>query len=243
MRLNATVRSWLGILLILAGVLLGLSLSASVTWGESEAGLYTSFNGDKDLAVECPLLLAKNETGTIRATITNLINEKITPTVSAEISHAGRPRRIDQVVSLESHGSAELEWSVDSSDVIFQHLIVVNILQLRYRDNPSMIGSCGILLFSLFGLSGSATFLTIMAVSLVSMLSGAILWARAHPIFDNYSFNLRRAGIVLITVTTLALLSTLPRWWWATLVLDAGIVLMIGVIFTEFVLFPGKYKA
>ena len=242
MRPNAVTRSWLGIVLILVGVLLGLLLSASITWGESEAGLYTFYNGDRSLNIRCPLFLAQQETGTVTAQITNLINEDITPTVSAQISHAGRPRKMDRVVSLGPHSSTRLEWSVESSDVVFKYLVLVTILQLRYRDNPSMIGSCGILVFSLFGLSGNATFGIITAVSLIAMFLGAILWARAHPIASTFSLNLSRAGIVIIAITILALVSTILRWWWLTLVLDAGIVLMIGVIFSEFVLFPGKYK-
>lgn len=242
MKPNSTLGSQLGVLLVLAGVLLGLVLSAYVTWAESEAGLLNSYSADRTLKLRCPLMLAHNETGIISATISNRINEDITPTVSAQISHGGATRRIDQIVTLKPHGSQKLEWKVDSTDVVYKYLILVDVLQLRYRDNPSMLGSCGILLFSLFGLNGSATFGLMLAVSLVALSVGAIVWARAHPIFNNYSFNLARAGMVLIAFTTLALLSTLLRWWWLTLLLDAGIVLMIGVIFTEFVLLPGKYK-
>lgn len=240
MKFSPTLKSWLGGLLILAGVLLALALSASITWGESEAGLYTSFNGDRNLKLKCPRMLAPSETGTITAVIKNLVDEEITPTVSAQISHAGTPRRTNQIVTLKSDDSKTLAWSIDSSDVIYRHLILVNILQSRYRDNPSMLGSCGILLFSLFGLSGLASYSLLMILSLAAMLLGAILWVQAHPTFDIYSINLRRAGIVLMVITTLALLSTLPRWWWLTLVLDAGIVLMIGIIFTEFFMLPQK---
>ncbi len=242
MKPNSTLGAWLGVLLVLAGVLLGLILSAYVTWAQSEAGLLNSYNADRALKMHCPLMLARNETGTLSATISNLTNEDITPTVSAEISHVGRMRRIDQIVPLKPGGSQKLEWTVDSTDVTYEYLILVDVLQLRYRDNPSMLGSCGILLFSLFGLSGMETFGFIVGVSLIAIWVGAMLWAKAHPTASNYSLNLARAGIVLLVITTLSLLSTFPRWWWLTLLLDAGIVLMIGVIFTEFVLFPGKYK-
>lgn len=243
MRLNSTSGSWLGVILILAGVLLGLFLSASVTWGESEAVLYSSLNGDRSLSIKCPLMLARDETGSVTAKITNLTNDSVTPTVSVEISHADPPRQTDQIVTLTPGSSQTLTWSVDSSDVIFSDLILVNILQLRYRDNPSMLGSCGILLFSLFGLSGQSTFILLTVTSLAAMLGGAFLWARAHQQMDRYLTSLANASIVLTVMTALALLTTLPRWWGLTLIFDAGIVLMIGVIFTEFVLFPGKYKS
>jgi glucan phosphoethanolaminetransferase (alkaline phosphatase superfamily) len=123
---------------------------------------------------------------------------------------------------------------VNSSDIVFKYLILVNIQQRRYRDNPSMLGSCGILAFSLFGLSGFASFSLMMATSLAAMLMGAILWLQVHQPLDDYSLSLGRAGATLIVITVLALLSVFPRWWGLTLVLDALILLVIGVIFTEF---------
>src|SRR5215510_6291698 len=101
MKLNPTLQTWLGTLLILLGVLIGLALSASITWGYSEAGLYSSYTADTDLPIKCPLMLAPNETGKVSANIANLINEKITPTVRAQISHSGEPRTLDQIVTLE----------------------------------------------------------------------------------------------------------------------------------------------
>ena len=93
MKLNSTFKAWFGALLFLAGILLGLALSASVTWGQMEAGLYTSNNGDARLNLKCPLMLATNETGVIKANIVNRMEEDVTPLVSAEISHARPARR------------------------------------------------------------------------------------------------------------------------------------------------------
>jgi len=239
-RLNRKLGSWQGGLLVLAGVLLGLALSAATTWSETEAVLYTTLQGDTNLDVKCPLMLAPDEEGTITAKVANLINEEITPTVTAEISHTALPRRTEQVVVLKPHRSETLHWPVNSSDIVFEYLILVNIRQGRFRENPSMLGSCGILAFSLFGLSGFASFSLLMAASLAAMLTGAILWFQAHQPLDDYSLNLGRAGATLIAITVLALLSLFPRWWGLTLFLDALILLVIGVIFTEFIIGPQK---
>lgn len=242
MKLSPTQQSWLGSLLILIGILIGLALTASVTWAYSEADLYVSFNADRSLALKCPLMLAPNESGVVSANIRNLLNDSITPTVSATISHAGQPRQIDQVITLPTQDSEILQWTVNSSDVIYDRLILVSITQLRYRDNPSMLGTCGILLFGLLGLNGLGTLLLIVVLSLAAMITGAYLWRQAHPQpWNNYLINLSRAGIVLISMTMLALLTLLPRWWGLTLVLDAATLLMMGIIFTDFVLFQ-KYK-
>jgi hypothetical protein len=242
MKLNTALRSQLGVVLILIGILIGLALTASVTWAYSEADLYVSYNADRNLALKCPLMLAPNESGAITAKIKNLINESITPTVSATISHAGQPRRIDQVVTLQPQESQTLQWTVNPTDLMYDHLILAAITQLRYRDNPSMLGSCGILLFSLLGLNGLGTLILILTLSLAAMVAGVFLWQQAHPQpWNNYLINLSRAGIALMGMTILALLSLFPRLWGITLILDAATLLMMGIIFTDFVLFQ-KYK-
>src|SRR6185503_18696706 len=139
-------------------------------------------------------------TGVIKANIVNLMEEDITPLVSAEISHAPVPRNLDQKVALKSGASQIVEWTVDSSDVIFGRLILVDILQSRYRNNPSFFGSCGILLFSLFGMTGMETFGLAFALSLLAMLSGRALWSNTQQPPDSFSKNLMRINTVLMGI-------------------------------------------
>jgi hypothetical protein len=242
MQLRSTFKSWLGVLLFLIGVLLGLGLSGSVTTGGSEAWLYTSNNADAGLRLSCPYMLAPKERGTVSAKIANSTSEEIKPVVTAQISHANLPREEQQTVLLKAKESKTVEWMVNSSDVIFEHLIIVNISQARYRDNPSLFGSCGILLFSLFGLSGELTFGLLLASSVTAMLIGGRLWSKERPQpLSEFSINLTQISKALMAITILALLSMFPRWWGLTLVLDALILLVTGVIFTDFLLLS-KYK-
>src|SRR6185369_12092782 len=131
-----------------------------------------------------------------------------------------------QTVLLKGKESTTAEWTVDSSDVIFGHLIIINVSQARYRDNPSLFGSCGILLFSLFGLSGELTFGSLFVSSVIAMLIGGRLWLkeRRQPLSE-FSINLTQISKALMAITILALLSMFPRWWGLTLVLDALILL------------------
>jgi len=227
----------LGALLFFAGVLIGLSLSAVVTWGESEARIYTSYNGDTRLKVKCPLMLSPVESAIVSADIINSTADEIKPVVSAEISHKKLARKVSQTLTLAPGESEVAQWTVDPSDVIFERLILVSILQSRYRDIPSRLGSCGIFLFSLFGLTGAQTFALAFTVSLVAMLSGGALWLYIRWPLNKMATNTAQISIVLLGMTILALLSALPRWWGLTLFFDALIVLIIGVIITEFGLF------
>jgi hypothetical protein len=242
MRLKRLFISWLGALLFLVGVAVGLALSASVVWAESEAVVYSSYNGERNLVIKCPLMISPAESGMVHAEIINLTDEEIKPVISAEISHSKAPREINQTVPLASGESGKLQWVVDSSDVIFERLILVNVLQSRYRDSPARAASCGILVYHLFGLTGTQSFAVVFAISLVIMLSGGWLWLSARGPSDKSSGNIVQINAVLLGVTILALLSTWARWWGLTLFFDALIVLVLGVIVTEFILFPQKSR-
>ena len=237
MKSNARLKSWLAVLLFLIGVFIGLALSAGVAWGHIEATLYTSFNGDRRLGIECPLLMAPYETGRISATITNLTDKDIKPVVTAEISGSPVPRQLQQTLILGPGASESMEWAVDSSDVIFERLILVNIRQSPYRDNPSMLGSCGIILFNLFGLTGAVTLWLVVTASLAAMITGGYIWINGHRPLDQQSVSLVRVNAVLMTITILALLSTVTHLWGLAVFFDALILLTMGVILTDFVLF------
>jgi len=138
--------------------------------------------------------------------------------------------------------SETVQWTVDPSDVIFERLILVNILQSQYRANPSRLGSCGIFMFSLLGLTGAQTFALVFALSLFAMLSGGALWLYARWPLNKLGTDIAQLSTVLLVITTLALLTTIPRWWGLTLFFDALILLIFGVIITEFGLFSQKYS-
>ena len=242
MKLRALLLSLLGALLFLAGVLAGLSLSAAVVWGESEARIYTSYNGERRLKVQCPLMLSPVESAAVSANIINSTDEEIKPVVSVEISHTKVRRKESQTLTLAPGGSEVVQWNVDPSDVIFDRMILVNILQSQYRDNPSRMGSCGIFILSLFGLPGAQTFALVFAISLIAMLSGAALWLYVRWPLNNMATNIAQISTVLFVITVLALLTTIPRLWGLTLILDALILLIFGVIITEFGLFSQKYS-
>ena len=242
MNLKSLLLSLLGALLFLAGVLAGLSLSAAVVWSESEARIYTSYNGERRLTVQCPLMLSPVESASVSANIVNSSNEEIKPVVSVEVSQPKIPRKESQTLTLAPGGSEAVQWTVDPSDVIFERMILVNILQAQYRDNPSRLGSCGIFILSLFGLTGAQTFALVFAVSLVAMLSGAALWLYARWPLNKLATNIAQISTVLFVITVLALLTTIPRLWGLTLILDALILLILGVMITEFGLFSQKYS-
>jgi hypothetical protein len=230
--------SLLAVLLFLAGVLLQLSLSASVVWAEVEASIYGTQVAGGGLNLNCPLMLAPSESSRVTATITNSLDEPVLPTITTEISKIGGMQSLRQTLSLAPHETRIVQWSVNPSDVIFGGLILVNVIQGRYGDLDPQHGFCGILIFNLFNLTGNESFGLMFIGGILLIIIGGTLWRRIHEPLDDSADQTIKACGGLAGVTTLALLSALPRWWGLTLFLDAFALIMLSVIFTDFLLFP-----
>lgn len=232
--------SLLGGLIFLAGILLLLSLSGGVLWGELEANTYTSQIGDVRLSVNCPFVLSPSESGIVSATITNTLNEDTSPMVTAEISRVDGEQQFSQTLTLAAHQSQTLHWTVDPSEIIFGRLILVNIIQSRYADLQSSQGACGILILSLFGLDGIQTFIFIFLATVVIILLGAQTWLRVNWPLNDLSRSTAQASLILIGFATAGILASLPRWWGLIMIFDFIALILLAVILTEFVLFPRR---
>ena len=234
--------SSLGILIFLAGILLEISLSAGVLWGEIEARAYTPQIGDLGLAVKCPIMLSPSGSGTVSASITNTLDEETSPLVTAEISSVGGQQLLSQTLTLAPHETRAIQWTVDSSDMIFGRLILVNIVQSRYSDLSSGQGTCGILVLNLFKLDGISSFTLLFFASLLCTGLGAALWLRAYWPLDDFRRSTTQACGIMTGMATAGLLAALPRWWGLILFLDALTLIIMAVVLTEFVLFPGRIR-
>jgi hypothetical protein len=229
----------LGGVLFLIGVMLGSLLSSGILWGELEAySLETGSDGLR-LGLDCPLMLSPDESGEVITSITNFTDEIVKPVITAEISV--KPRT-DQTLSLAPGEAKSLGWMVDSSARVFDRLILVNLYQGRYSNLEPRQGSCGILVYSLFGMSGAGTFRLIFSLSVVLMILGGSLWLSTRNPLKAADASFRYASGFLGGLVLASLLSSLQRWWGLILVFNALILLMIGIIITEFIIRPGNDK-
>lgn len=229
----------LGIVFFFLGIMLELALSGGIVWGEIEARLYTSFSATSGLrTLECPLMLATTESGFVTATFDNPTDELVKPVVRLEVSHPGGARQTSQTLSLTPGATQTLNWTVGADAAIFGRLILVSVYQSQYSHLSSRLGYCGILVLGLFGLSGSQTFILIFTVSILGLVVGGALWLLRMRSLGGPALSVTNAGGVLAAIVLAGMLSSLPRWWGLTLFCLALTVLMIGVIITEFILFP-----
>lgn len=229
-----------GTVLYSIGILIGLALSGWCLWGEVESALLVFRTGEGGLTMRCPLMVTVNETGIVSASFDNPTEEVISPTVQAVISHKNMSRTETMVVNLEPGEKKQLQWAVNSDDMIFGGLILVNVFETSQRNFPSHQGSCGVPVARFPGLSGKQVFILMFVTSLIGMAVGAALWVTGSGPLKGLMENATNAGAALAVLVFLDLLLTLPRWWGLSMLIFFIAVMLIFIIFTQFVLFPTK---
>lgn len=240
MKISRKLASVFAGVLFSVGLLVGLALSGWYVWGEAEAALFVPRTGDITLTtLKCPLMLGVSETGTVSASFQNLTSDAINPTIQAEFGRNGIPREEDTVLSLAPGETKQLHWQVGAGDRIFGGLIQVNIYQTSQVDFPSAQGSCGILFIPAGHISGRALFLLMFITALVGLAAGLALWVRANSPLRDLMQSGTNAASVLAVVVGLSLLFILLRWWVLSGFFVLAAIMLIGIILTQFVLFPG----
>jgi hypothetical protein len=230
-------------LLFLAGVLLQLALSSNIVFAEIEASIYGTQMTASSLNLSCPLMLSSSESRMVTAVVTNTLDQQASPLVTAQISRVGGMQSLSETLSLAPHETRIVQWNINHSDVIFSRLILVNVIQAPDGDLDPHHGFCGILVFNLFNLTGNESLILIFIGGIILIFTGGILWRRIHEPLDDAADQTIKACGGLAGVTTLALFTALPRWWGLTLFLDAFALIMLSVIFTDFLLFPRNNRS
>lgn len=227
----------LGTIVFFAGVALALYLTGFIIWGELEARFRSSYSGEKSMPLECPHMIAPGETAQIYGNAINLTGKEIKPVVYSEFVLEKTTKESDQTLILAPGEDHPLQWSATSADSIFDKLILVNVRQSPYRDNPSRWGSCGIVIYSLLGMNGAASFGTLFVLSILALLSGGWLWYDSFRPLSDSRLNMARLGLVLAGLTVAALVALFFDWWGLALVLDVFNLLAIGTAFVDIFLF------
>lgn len=228
MNTNRVFSTILASLLFLAGILISLSLSGVMLWGELEARLINQQLGDESLDLSCPLMIAPWETATIKTTITNTLTDQATkPLVNAFIGQGESARVMSETLELAPLESRLLAWTVDSSDIAFERVVLVNVFQRPYRDLPSRQGACSILVASLFGMDGTSTLMLLIAASLVLIVAGAgWLFFLLRPL-NELTKNLFQLNGLFLGLVLLGLVTSLTRLWGLTIFLDGAALLAV----------------
>ncbi len=219
----------LGSVLFFVGALLGILFFAGLTWPHLEANFYFGYSGGADtkLRLSCPHILTPQDVGAIRATITNKVDKPINPIIQTEIS-GPIMQNLRSQPSIAPGQTLDLKWDVSADDVAYGHLIMVEVYQFASYKTPTATGSCGTLYLFMPTLTGEEIYLLTLAISLIGIVSGLILWRFGSGTLTGIEQERLSGMVVLAGVIVLGiLLGTLGQWLLGVLALALAVLMFV----------------
>lgn len=226
----------LAITLFSIGILSGAAFFAAATLADLEAAFYgfDRFGYKSTSAFYCPVMIASDETGIVRAVFKNNDERSIHPSVRFQASSPSIFRTEITRLEIEPGESETLEWEISQSDLAYRNLIFANIMTYASYPSPNVEQTCGILVLALPGMTGRQAIGLIVAVSLAGIILGGGLWLISRPVKG----RAREAWPAMLTLAMVVLAgmgSVLLAMWLVGILLVAFLLVLIGVIWGHFV--------
>src|SRR6185503_5277110 len=139
--------------LTLTGIMLGLLFSLLTIWGDYEATSYgflrraqASFPG-----LSCPVILGKNERGTVSVRVSNPTDRTLSPAVWIQVSTEQEPdSKIDYVKVLPGR-EVSVQRTIGPENIDLGSFIFVDVLVYSTYPIPDRENTCGILVLPVDG--------------------------------------------------------------------------------------------
>lgn len=210
------------------GALFGLFLTIIAAWADYEAASYgfVYTGGERLSALNCPILLTANETGSFSVKVSNTTNRKISPSVKADISTHLTPITSYTSVPLASGESKLIKWTIGPENLEFGRFIFVHVLVPGYYPQRNHENVCGVFIVNLPG-SGRVITWTVMGLSLLEIGIGLYGITKSQTSVQDRQtggmwFNFA-AALVLAGIVT----SFMGLWLWGILIVVISLLLIV----------------
>lgn len=152
------------------GVIIGLFLIFIAAWADMESAFYGfSRLADTGLAgFNCPVMMNRDEAGTVSLTVSNPTDSLVRPSIKAEISTSFLIEESLDNIELAPGESKEMTWSVGPENIDLERFIFAKVLMYSAFPLPNREASCGIFILDL-PVSGKVSLPALVALSLLGM--------------------------------------------------------------------------
>lgn len=215
------------LILFSLGILFGLIFSVLAVWADYEATSYgflkranTQLKG-----LSCPILMNRDETGTIKLKVTNTTDRKISPSVRMETSTRLELTSEIESFELEPGESRVLTWTVNSENIDLKQFIFTKALIYSAYPMPDQENTCGIFILPI-SIKGNSITAFFVILSLLCTGIGSFLLYKNRPQLKQISQLLFIAGISL----ALLINSFLGSWIFSVILLVLLLLLIIITI-------------
>jgi hypothetical protein len=232
---TAPSKRMLGILLFAVGILLGLVLTAVLTWASLEAAFYgfQRLPGDNFAGLACPALMTSHETGSIQVQVSNPSNKTIEPILRVDVSTRGIPDTKQVQLKIEPGGTQQIEQPITADNIDLGSFIFAKAFRYPAYPLPNAEATCGIFILDLPFLNGKQIFSLWLALSLVLMPLG--LWIWSSSLRPEGTGRLINAAKLLAVIVLVGLFVSLNGVWMLG-ILSLALVLLMSVTMLRFVI-------
>jgi len=218
----------LGILLFWVGVLLGMALATGAVWADLEAAFYGFVEmGDKPLNLKCPVFVTAAEPGQFASTFKNPNDKQMELMVRTDVSGHGGIRTERTTVTLAPRGKEKVRWPVTPRDVDLGYFIFARVSSFPAYPLPFREATCGMLFIRTTSLSGNQIFVLSVAVSLLSMAAGLVLWQVSNRPLKGQTISATWAMRVQAAIVVIGMFVAFQGWWALGIITIVLMVLMI----------------
>jgi hypothetical protein len=242
-------RQIIGGVIFIIGLILGfgfnsLAVIADLTgagfWGDSQdaAALDRAQPTQAELVrIRCPILLAPGEEANLTATFRNPHQKKADILVKVVVSERDfvNYRVVTSSLPMEPGDDQDFSWQVSGQDIIEGNFILTRVFlmnQERFIPYPARTDSCGIFVWSIFGLKGTSLVVLVFVTSLISLVVGSVLLYRRGSPIKKSSPRIYVGLYVLAGIILMGMIANLLGWW-----IFVGLVLLLAVILTSILIF------
>ncbi len=224
-----------GWILFIIGTIIGIIFIAGLLWPSVESSFYFGYRGGADtkLRLYCPRIITPQDKAAITAAITNRVDKPISPRVEANLT-APILQTLESQPTINPGETLQLKWPVNSGNLEFGHLIMIQVFQFSSYGTGTAMGQCGSLFLFIPILTGTQFYALLLIVSMALMIVGIVLWALGKR--NSTGLNRERlAGLVLLGVLVLVaiILATLAQWVLGVFVFIITVVMFIVQLSTQ----------
>jgi hypothetical protein len=224
----------LGVSLFAAGILLGILLTAVLTWANLEAAFYgfQRLPGDNFDGLTCPALMTPHETGSILVQVSNPSKKTIEPILRVDVSTRSVPDTKQVQLKIEPGGTQQLEQSITADNIDLGFFIFAKAYRYPAYPLPNAEATCGIFILDLPILNGKHLFYLWLVLSLVLVPSG--LWVWSSSLRPEGTGRMINAAKMLAVLVLFGLLVSIKGVWMMGL-LSLALILLMSATMLRFV--------
>jgi hypothetical protein len=212
------------------GLAVGLILIAISTWADLEATFY-GFPRQANAGLggfNCPVLMTRDETGTISLVVANTTTSRVSPSIKTMISTPGLLEEYTERVVIEPDQSEEFEWQVDVDNVDLERFIFAKALIFAAYPLPTRETTCGIFVLNAPG-SGRSIMPLLVMFSLACAGWGFFAMYKLRETNKWVAKNLGALAFMLVLLI-IGFFSILKGWWMLSILILIVVLLMFIIL-------------